>query len=212
MEKGGNKSLENFKWRLKSMGCLTNHDSQWKEVFIKNGFTWWDWWNDYCEGMHNLVGSFNEDNLEGAGRRFFSSIFSLEGEELFIRWLYGGKKKYLKPFYDWFIGYMESKKKESLKRVEAQKKEKPEEEKQSGYIYLLKSKGFYKIGRTLQPEKRIEIYQTENPFGIKVIFQKEVADYVAKETELLSKFKDKNHRGEWFKLNKEDILWIKENV
>ena len=55
-------------------------------------------------------------------------------------------------------------------------------------------------------------YTTENPFGIKIVFQKEVDDYIGIEKKLLDKFKEKQVRGEWFKLNKQDIKWIKQNI
>jgi len=82
-----------------------------------------------------------------------------------------------------------------------------------GYIYLIRSKNLYKIGRALQLKERIKIYKTENPFGVKVVFQKEVDDYVGKEVKLLEKFQEKRAKGkEWFKLNQEDVNWIKQNV
>jgi hypothetical protein len=82
----------------------------------------------------------------------------------------------------------------------------------NGFIYILKSKNLYKIGRTLQFKKRIKIYKTENPFGIKIIFQKEMNNCFNTELELLKKFKNKKYKGEWFKLNKKDIKWIKNNI
>lgn len=81
-----------------------------------------------------------------------------------------------------------------------------------GYIYILKSKHLYKIGRAEYPESRIRTYITENPFGIEVIFQKEVDNYIMVESKLLRKFRNKQFRGEWFQLNDKDIKWIKENI
>lgn len=83
-------------------------------------------------------------------------------------------------------------------------------EKKSGYIYLIKSKNLYKIGRAKYPKSRFKTYKTENPFRTEVIFQKEVDDYIGVEAELLKKFQDKKYRGEWFKLNQEDVDLIKE--
>lgn len=85
-------------------------------------------------------------------------------------------------------------------------------EKENGYIYILKSKNLYKIGRAKSLKSRIKTYRTENPFGIRVILQKEVDDYIGIEDRLLRKFKNKQVRGEWFKLNKEDIKWLKQNI
>lgn len=86
------------------------------------------------------------------------------------------------------------------------------EDNTKGYIYLIKSKNLYKIGRAKDIQGRIKTYKTENPFGIRVIFQKVVNDYIKTENKLLKRFKDKQIRGEWFELNKEDILWIKQNI
>jgi len=86
------------------------------------------------------------------------------------------------------------------------------EKKQSGFIYLLKSKNLYKIGRAKCPKDRLKTYKTENPFGIKVILQRRVDDYIKMEEKLLDMFRDKRVKGEWFKLNKQDIQWIGQNI
>lgn len=82
----------------------------------------------------------------------------------------------------------------------------------SGFIYIIKAKNIYKIGRSQHFESRVNVYRTENPFKTTVIFQKKVDGYVEVEKDLLDMFKDKRVKGEWFKLSKEDILWIKENI
>ena len=79
-----------------------------------------------------------------------------------------------------------------------------------GYIYIIKSKNLYKIGRAINIRNRVKTYRTENPFGIKVILQQKVNDYIGIETKLLKKFKSKQVKGEWFKLNKQDIEQIKQ--
>ena len=82
-----------------------------------------------------------------------------------------------------------------------------------GYIYLLKCGGFYKIGITQNLEKRLKSYYvTENPFKIEIIFQKIIDNPEEAEKELSNKFQNKRFRGEWFKLNKEDVQWIKQNI
>ena len=204
--------FNNFKWRLKTIGTIHHHDNQWKEIFQFYGLKWEEWWNDYCQGMHNLVGSFSDDEIRDENDeikvRYFSSIFGEEGENLFIKWLFKGHKKDLLPFYDWFCKYMKRKQKESINfRENSVKNTIPI--KQKGYIYLLKSKNFYKIGKTKYLKDRMKAYKTENPFEIEIIIQKEVEDYVKIEKELLKKFEDKQIKGEWFKLNKDDVEEIK---
>jgi len=84
--------------------------------------------------------------------------------------------------------------------------------KESGYIYILKNKEFYKIGRSKNPKNRIKSYVTENPDEIEIILCEYVDDYKKAEEELHILFKDKKHRGEWFKLNNEDIELIKNYI
>jgi hypothetical protein len=97
---------------------------------------------------------------------------------------------------------------ESKKKAMAQIKN----PKLKGFIYVVKSKNLYKIGRAKHPKSRIKTYRTENPFGITVIFQKEVDDYVGIEEKLLDTFKEKRIKGEWFNLTPENIQWIKQNI
>jgi len=204
--------IKNFRWRLKSIGSISHHDSQWKEIFIKNGFKWEDWWEGYCSGMCNLTGSFSDDKRYKKGIMSFPSIFGLKGENLFIKWLYTGKRKFLIPFYNWFVAYINKQKKISDKEErECREKSKKINNKkiENGWIYLLKSKNLYKIGRAKNIQSRIKTYKTENPFGIKIIIQKKVNDYIGIEIKLLKMFNEKQIRGEWFKLNKDDINRIK---
>jgi len=200
------KDFRGFQWRIKTIGFLSHHDLQWKEIFIVYGFEWKDWWDNYCEGLHSLIGSYNDDWKKGKGLMNNASIFGKLSENLFIKWLFSGKREYLLPFYNWFVIYMNRKKKE--KKAENNKTE-IKIDKKIGYIYLLKSNSLYKIGRAKYLKNRIKTYRTENPFGIKVIFKKEVNDYLRIEKELLNKFKSKKVKGEWFDLTPTDIKSIK---
>jgi len=79
----------------------------------------------------------------------------------------------------------------------------------SGFIYVLKSKNLYKIGRAKNIKERIRTYETENPFGVDVLLQVRVNNYIEEESILLNRFREKQVRGEWFALNKKDINMIK---
>lgn len=94
-----------------------------------------------------------------------------------------------------------------IKLSEKEKREKIEKKRiiKEGYIYVVKSGKYYKIGRTLNPKKRIQKYITENPDKVKIVLCKKVKDYIKVEKELHLKFKNRNHNREWFNLNKEDI-------
>ena len=78
-----------------------------------------------------------------------------------------------------------------------------------GYIYVIKSREYYKIGRAKDFRSRKKTYITENPFGIRVVIQKEVQDYISTEKYLLDFFHPKRVRGEWFELDSQDIKWIR---
>jgi asparagine N-glycosylation enzyme membrane subunit Stt3 len=82
-------------------------------------------------------------------------------------------------------------------------------EEKDGYIYLIKTNNKYKIGKTLKIKERIIKYKTENPNKIKVILCEKVVNYSKNEKILLDCFKEKNIRGEWFKLNKNDVEYIR---
>lgn len=81
----------------------------------------------------------------------------------------------------------------------------------SGYVYVLKSKNLYKIGRCQDFKNRLRSYKTQNPFGISLIIKKKFTDCETKEKSLLLKFKKKQEKGEWFKLAKIDIEWIRKD-
>ena len=132
--------------------------------------------------------------------------------KLIIKWVLTGKKIYYEELKEWF--HWRIKKQIPKEREQEEKEWNKTKIKIStrGYIYLIKSNNLYKIGRAKNLKSRIKTYQTENPFGIEVIFQKEVDDYIGTEKDLLTRFENKRERGEWFKLNNEDIQWIKENL
>jgi len=85
----------------------------------------------------------------------------------------------------------------------------PQEKAKEGIVYVLKSKNVYKIGSTKDFNLRIKRYITENPFGVNIVLQGRVKNYREIEKKLQQKFGNKRVQGEWFKLSKEDIKYIK---
>ena len=75
------------------------------------------------------------------------------------------------------------------------------------YVMIDKNTGYYKIGRSINPEKREKTLQSEKP-TIEMLFNHDAR--VKDEKELHDMFRDKRVRGEWFDLNGSDLNKIKE--
>jgi len=84
------------------------------------------------------------------------------------------------------------------------------------YIYLLKSQenGYYKIGKSVNPDRRIKTLQTGNPEKIDLVLKVKVFDrFSAKiESALHSQYSYLNKNGEWFNLSLEDELLFESNI
>lgn len=78
-----------------------------------------------------------------------------------------------------------------------------------GWVYILKSEGLYKIGRTLNPKQRIKSYRTQNPYGTEVVIMERVEEYLRTEAAMLRMFEGKKVKGEWFRLTRHDIEELK---
>ena len=70
----------------------------------------------------------------------------------------------------------------------------------SGYVYLIKASGKYKIGISTNPDKRIESLQTANPSPISVVHIQYSHEYKRLEAELHEKYGEYRMQGEWFDL------------
>ena len=82
---------------------------------------------------------------------------------------------------------------------------KTERNKIEGYVYIIKQGEYYKIGKTTNPTSRKKTYITENPNEVEYIDAVKCSDYSVAEVAAHDMFKDKNHRGEWFKLSQDDV-------
>jgi hypothetical protein len=78
-----------------------------------------------------------------------------------------------------------------------------------GYVYLMKSGRFYKIGSSGNVERRNYELGIKLPEDIKIIHKIRTDDPMGIENYWHNKFKDKRKQGEWFDLSKEDILAFK---
>ena len=196
-----NDKEEKIKKRLFAISSLESHDNYFYKLFESN--------TNFTEKQIGAIDGF----YHLAGRGMTGQIIDDNLANICIKWILTGENKYYRIIKYWFIWHLNERIKS--KQIEQQRYNQIEKETKTkrGYIYLIRSKNLYKIGRALQLKERIKIYKTENPFGVKVVFQKEVDDYVGKEVKLLEKFQEKRAKGkEWFKLNQEDVNWIKQNV
>lgn len=75
-----------------------------------------------------------------------------------------------------------------------------------GYVYILQSdSGYYKIGRTTNPENRIKMFSVKMPFRVAFTLLIQTEDQYKLEGALHRRFKDKRQDGEWFALHSRDI-------
>lgn len=78
-----------------------------------------------------------------------------------------------------------------------------------GFIYVVRSQGFYKIGRTKNKESRTRKYVTENPLPIEFVVWTEVDACWHVERELHKALEPKRYRSEWYRLEDGDVEKIK---
>lgn len=78
-----------------------------------------------------------------------------------------------------------------------------------GFVYLLKTGEFYKIGMTKNVQKRITTLQTATPHKIELLAYKESDNACDDEKTAHKLFKDYRVSGEWFKLPTELVTALK---
>lgn len=80
-----------------------------------------------------------------------------------------------------------------------------------GYVYFVQEymNGSFKIGKTKNLEKRMNVFGVKLPFENKLIFLIKTGNHHQTEVAFHKHFSEKRLEGEWFALNKEDLVWIK---
>lgn len=78
-----------------------------------------------------------------------------------------------------------------------------------GYIYVLQGGDYYKIGSTTKLDDRVTRLSTLMPFSINLICAIATEDMFALETMLHNSFANKRTNGEWFRLEPEDIEYMR---
>lgn len=115
---------------------------------------------------------------------------------------------------DYIDEYNENVWEDLYKKIGRPPEEKKKEEKgfRIGCIYVIKDSknNLYKIGVTKNNVKdRLSSMQTSNPNKLEIIFEKKIKKYIKVEEFLHVQFNEKNVSGEWFQLNKDEILYGK---
>lgn len=80
-----------------------------------------------------------------------------------------------------------------------------------GYVYFVQEymNGSFKIGKTKNLEKRMNVFGVKLPFENKLIYLVKTGNHHQTEVAFHKHFADKRLEGEWFALNKDDLSWIK---
>lgn len=81
-------------------------------------------------------------------------------------------------------------------------KEKP------GYVYLIESNGFYKIGKATNVHTRFKKYITENPHEVKLLHYSQFKKPLFMESLFHKLFKEWHFRGEWFQIPKGSVEYV----
>jgi len=220
--------IDYFLTRLRTLGTFYTKIYWWRHIltdFFK--FEWKDEWGDCLTSPPNaniklfpyfLEGSKEEVSLSDEIISDFvrEKTLTREEETAIGGWLLYGRKSDAKRLYGLFREWIkEAKKKheefEKLRKESEEfwKKEPIIKTNNSGFVYLIKSGIYYKIGISRDPKQRIKNLQTSTPLKVKKIIVKEVENYLRIEEDLHEKFKEKRVRREWFNLNKEDVSTIK---
>lgn len=78
-----------------------------------------------------------------------------------------------------------------------------------GFVYLIDSGEYYKIGASLNPEKRLRQLKTGSSRPLKMIHWLYSSRYREVEKKLHDRFASKRVSGEWFNLCGYDVEYIK---
>lgn len=73
------------------------------------------------------------------------------------------------------------------------------------YIIKIQNTSDYKIGRTINIQRRLNEFGTGNPFNLKLVYFIETPHYLSLEKHLQDLFKNYRTKGEWFAFDEEKL-------
>jgi hypothetical protein len=79
---------------------------------------------------------------------------------------------------------------------------------ETGFVYLMKAPGYYKIGKSLDVEKRRRRLSKEHGVELRLIHSFLSSDYSRAELVLLKRYRSKKKQGEMFFLDESDVFEI----
>lgn len=80
----------------------------------------------------------------------------------------------------------------------------------AGYIYVIRSGPYFKIGRTNRIDRRMAQLGVQMPHPVEIVWTKHVTDMCTAERYLHERFAGKRLNGEWFDLDSNDLHAILE--
>ena len=128
-----------------------------------------------------------------------------EVAHLFLKWILTGKEKYQSKLRKIFRKAWDEEIKKNHEYAKSHANQEPKIPDRIGFVYIVETGGYHKIGRTNNIDARIATYIAENPLEIKVIAKYKVKDNIVAESKLLKAFEGKKYRNEWFKLEENDL-------
>ncbi len=94
----------------------------------------------------------------------------------------------------------------AVRAVSNEESEKDVPSPELGYVYLLKSGKFYKIGRSNAPGRREYELAIQLPEPVVTVHTIKTDDPVGIEKYWHQRFSERRKNGEWFELRREDVL------
>lgn len=168
----------------------------------------------YCPGEDSEMLLVNIDSildLQPGERNTFFNLFRKKG----LDWLFVARLQRTEGYWHYILTddeIEEARNIEHLSGIQQQMETiRVGRQYRPGYVYvLLADNNLYKIGRSSKINTRIKQLKTKLPYELVLISYIWAHDHVGLEEELHKEYANKRVRGEWFRLDKDDVEYLKE--